>query len=79
MAVPTRWVTVSRWRAALRGEALSAIGHVGAATAEDRLKLSAAHRELGELGFELLLEFPVNVTGSTSAPERRAMEGAVLA
>lgn len=79
MAVPTQWVTVPRWQAVLRSESLSILGRRDTASAEDRLKASAAHRGLVEHGFKLMLEFPVNVTGSTSAPERRAMEAVVLA
>lgn len=79
MAAPTRWVTVARWQAVLRSEALSTMGQTGMAPAEDRLKVSAARRELVERGFELLLEFAVKVSGSTSAPERRAMEAVILA
>ena len=79
MAAPTRWITVARWQAALRSEALNAIGQMGRSSAEEKLKVSAARRELKELGFELLLEFPVKVTGSPSARERRATEAVVLA
>lgn len=78
MAVPTDWVTVSRWKAALRSEALNIRGRTDTSETEDRLLLEAARRELSEWGFDLLLEFPVSVTGSTSAPERRALEAEVI-
>lgn len=79
MAVPTGWVTVARWQVVLRGAALSILGQAGMAPAEEQLKVAAARRQLQELGFELFLEFPVNVSGSISAPERRAMEAVNLA
>lgn len=69
MPMPLEQVTPSRWRRALRSDT------VLAAADADGLAASAL-RQLESWGFPVLMEFPVSVTGSSSAPERRTMAGA---
>ncbi|MDO5633425.1 MAG: hypothetical protein Q4G34_00930 [Micrococcus sp.] len=68
MAVPMAAVTPSRWVRMLRSSAI-------VTSSGDQDAASAADSQLKAWGAGTLLTFPVSVTGSTSAPERRALTG----
>lgn len=71
MPMSTGWVTPSRWRRAMR----SAVTVAAAGRHGDDVEVAAARDQLAAWGFRELMVYEVSVTGSTSAPERRALSG----
>ncbi|VWX48752.1 conserved hypothetical protein [Micrococcus sp. 116] len=78
MPVPTSWVTVARMQAALRSRYLLVAGEDATGPSLGSAETTAAQAILEEWGFAQILSFPVNVTGSASAPERRTLAARAL-
>lgn len=79
MPVPTSWVTLSRFTAALRSRHLVEMVHASSQTEALVGALGVEVAPLASWGFGHILAFPVLRTGSTSAPERRALSGKAVA
>lgn len=78
MPMATQWVTPARMQMALRSRALLDAVQPDVDSVEVGTTALAARRQLAEWGFTTLLRFPVQVSGSTSAPERRALAAVVV-
>lgn len=76
MPMATDWVTVSRWRTALRSRALVDAFQSSAAAASSDAVIARAL--LGTWGFDHIMRFPVFVTDNPSAPERRTLQGVAV-
>ena len=72
------WVTVARMQAALRSRYLLVAGEDATGPSLGSAETTAAQAILEEWGFAQILSFPVNVTGSASAPERRTLAARAL-
>ena len=73
MPMATEWVTVSRWRTALRSRAL--VDAFQSSTVAELSDAAIARALLRSWGFEHLMRFPVFETDNRSAPERRTLQG----
>ncbi|WP_336704969.1 hypothetical protein [Micrococcus terreus] len=84
MPVAHRGVTLSRLRAALRSasamiaDSAELIHEDSEVRRQAEMASAAAVAELQARGFGSVMSFPVQISGSTSAPERRALLGRVL-
>lgn len=75
MPMCTQWVTTSRWLVALRSSVLTDVGTAAADGDDLSVQYHSGLKQLKDWGFDLVLRFPVSVSGSSSAPERRALAG----
>lgn len=76
MPMATDWVTVSRWKTALRSRAL--VDAFQSSTVAESSDAVVARALLGAWGFDHIMRFPVFVTDNPSAPERRTLRGVAV-
>lgn len=75
MPMCTSWVTVSRWRATLRSQALLRIGDLATRDRRDSPLLQPLLDQLAAHGFGEVLRFPIDTSGGSGSTRRHSMQG----